>query len=549
MRVHVVCREFNHDAILPRLARMLTDRHEWTLGEGPDAGADVNHFSSYIEFAERHSDFFTTPTSAFFTHYEENTPYKAFWWDLANERIGLRLTCAPMYLARLQACGPAAPVRPPLDRGLFRPAARRPKAHDPPVVGVSGFVDRRSGRKGEHLLARLAGSALGGQISLIGSGRGWPVPTHRRSVIELPAFYQSLDVYLCTATVEGIPMPPLEALACGIPIVIPIGVGMLDELPDLPGLYRYPAGDYAAMEAAVRRACFEPDDWDPERLRAATEPYTVENWIGDHRKAFEELLHLPRMRLESDLHGKRGVYYVAYGGPARKCAESAMALFREHVQGVEIAVAAKEPIGPEDVWIDAPDADIGGRSAKTRIYDLAPENWQYIMYLDADTEVVADISWLFQPLLDGWDMVICKNPGKYHLARYMRRSDNGDECEHTFKFLGTDEVLQLNGGVFTFQRNERTAAFFRCWHEEWNRWGKRDQGALLRALWRHPVRLFVLTNHWNTITRYVDGDPRRYTAGILHYPMTARRWRGIVRGRSDSAEAWGQVRQWEEGQK
>jgi hypothetical protein len=140
--------------------------------------------------------------------------------------------------------------------------------------------------------------------------------------------------------------------------------------------------------------------------------------------------------------------------------------------------------------------------------------------------------------MDGWDMTIAKNPAKYHLAWQMKRSDNHDECDYTFGRLSTGELVQLNGGVFAFQRNDRTAQFFHAWHTEWQKWGKRDQGALLRAMFDYPVKLYVLENYpWNTITRYDD----REDACIKHYPMTARRWRGKVRSDSRSKEAWAVV--------
>jgi lipopolysaccharide biosynthesis glycosyltransferase len=160
------------------------------------------------------------------------------------------------------------------------------------------------------------------------------------------------------------------------------------------------------------------------------------------------------------------------------------------------------------------------------------------MYLDADTEVVADISFLFQLLEDGWSVVFCTNPAQYVLAREMRRPDNQDECDETFKLMGSDEMLQLNGGVFAFRRHEETERFFRAWHQEWCRYGKRDQAALNRVLYGEPIRLYVLGNAWNTIKRYLD---RSITAGILHYPLSARRWRGVLNGRLDSSEAWAAV--------
>lgn len=219
-----------------------------------------------------------------------------------------------------------------------------------------------------------------------------------------------------------------------------------------------------------------------------------------------------------------------------------MASFKTHMPDVEIALASSNKLGGEDIFINHPDEDIGGRAAKVQINDLVPKDWEYIMYLDADTEVIADISFLYQVLEDGWDMVICKNPARFHVAREMKRGDNNDECEVTFRQIGTDELIQLNAGVFAYQRNDRTKAFFDAWHREWKRYGKRDQAALLRALFNYPLKLYVLGNEWNTITRYDSPD---ISAGVLHYPMTARRWRGKIAGRSDGKEAWQAVKDFE----
>jgi lipopolysaccharide biosynthesis glycosyltransferase len=214
---------------------------------------------------------------------------------------------------------------------------------------------------------------------------------------------------------------------------------------------------------------------------------------------------------------------------------------------IPITLAAAEPLGLEDHFAACPDGpgtvmDIGGRHAKLKVDELAPKDWTHILYLDADTEVTANISFLWEVLEDGWDLVICKNPGKYHLTRNMVRPDNKDECEKTFGILGTDEVMQLNGGVFGYQRNERTKAFFEAWYQEWQKFGKRDQAAMLRALWRVPLKMLVLTSVWNTVPTY---DAAETSAGIMHYPMRARRWRGVVHARSDDEEAWKEVRKWE----
>ena len=345
-------------------------------------------------------------------------------------------------------------------------------------------------------------------------------------------------------------MTVLEALRCGIPVVIPTHVGLLDELPETAGIYRYAVGDYDGLFKATEKAMAEVGGQDREGLAKAVEDYTPLRWCQDHVSGFEHLMgeeggHAdPPLRNDIDKHGRRGVLYVAYGKPARDCAKSAVKSLKSFMPDIPVAVVSDEPLGVCDAFIQHADIDIGGRDPKTQIYDLAPHDWEYVMYLDADTEVIASSYFLWQLLEDGWDMVICRNPAKYHVARMMERPDNKDECAVTFRQIGSDEVMQLNGGVFAFQRNPRTEAFFHSWHEEWKIYGKRDQGALLRALWKHPVKLYVLGNEWNNITRYPLPSPTP-AAFVNHFPMTARRWRGIVHYRSDSKEAWSSVKEFE----
>jgi len=343
-------------------------------------------------------------------------------------------------------------------------------------------------------------------------------------------------------------MPPLEALRCGIPVIIPRGVGILDDLPSIPGITRWQPGEgqQASMEQAIAKALLAPPV-DREALAEVTKQYTDEAWGQSHVQGFEKLVShpdtssIPGHTVET--RGARGVYYVAYGDPARKCAEGAITSFKQFMPDIPVALVSDKPIGNEDTFVQNPDLDIGGRLAKVRIDELAPAFWSYICYLDADTEIIAKSTFLWEIIEDGWDMVICKNPDRFHIASQMHRSDNVDECKYTFDMLGTDQLIQLNGGVFAYQRNARTRAFFRCWVDEWKRYGKRDQGALLRALNQYPLKLYVLGNEWNTITRY---DAKESAAWLLHYPMLARRWRGVIDHPLSSPEAWAAVDKFKE---
>lgn len=535
MKVHIVAHEWQSNQVLARLVGKLISSTDWTVSDSPDPRVDINYFFPYL-LLDRYPDFKATKTAAAFSHRETSRKNKADIWDRAASRVDLRLTWARQYYNLLSKTGPAAITLPFIDLGRFLPASER-QSHAKPLVGLSGYV-YEGGRKGETLVSRLAQGELGQEIALTASGKGWPVPTREYDWDQLPAFYQSLDVFLCTSLIEGIPMPPLEAMACGIPVVIPRGVGLLDELPNLQNIHRYTAGGYASMEAALREALAESIN--RESLRGAALRFTDQAWVSSHEDAFDSLLNevpaipanLPKWKSNA------GVFIVAFGIPARECAERCMVSIRDNMPGLPICLVSDQPIGLETIFVESEDVDIGARSAKTRIYDLAPSEWEYVLYLDADTEVVADIGFLFQLLEDGWEFVICINPAQYVLAREMLRPDNAEEIEETFGMLGTDEILQLNGGVFAFRRNDRTANLIRNWHKEWDRYGARDQAALDRALYTDPVRVYVLGNEWNTITRYLDASS---TAGILHYPMTARRWKGRINGRLDGSEAWASV--------
>jgi hypothetical protein len=536
LKIHIVYPgNGDEPGILSRLARALGDGTGYSMGQRPDHAADLNYYLPYLLYGGGYPE---AMAAAWFTHREEGWYEKAAQWDKVAHRVDLRVTSTRLYHDMLAGSGPVAMATPPIDDQFFGPLAQH--RYPGRVVGIAGYV-YRSGRKGEQLIARLLKKPLGKDIELRAIGRGWPCRTEEISWASLPDFYRSIDVLLCTSLVEGPGYPPMEALACGTKVVVPREVGIFDEFPDIPGIVRYEKNNLDDMCNALREALHAVAD--PGELRRAVEGYTARRWVDDHKAAFEQLLHPvpPVERNLPDWRGNAGVYMVAYGNPARRCAEKAVASWHRHMPGVPVCVVSDEQplgLGDGDVFVQQPDADLGARSVKTRIYDLAPQGWRYVLYVDADTEVVADVEFLFQALADGWEMLMCYNPARYILARHMIRPDNKDECTETFKVMGGDELIQFNGGVFGFRRCERTARFFRDWHGEWLRWGKRDQAAFSRTLYSNPLRLLTLGVEWNTITRYFPGER---TAGILHYPTLARRYQGIINDRLDSPEAWRQA--------
>lgn len=551
MKVHVVAQRLHADRILPRLARYLAAWNGWTVSHEPDNNADANYFCNYLTWRTQFNGWNNTWTSAFFTHKDLTIPLKGQYWDDAARFIDQAIICARRW-ARYLPAGKIAYARAPVEVERF--VIRQPPRAEQPIVGFSGFV-YHDGRKGEALVKRLVRDKLAQRLTFRASGRGWPVPTKGYSWGDMPAFYQGLNVLAIVASNEGIPMPPLEALACGVKIVIPTDCGMLDELPDIDGIYRYANSDYASFIGALQRAAFGgPVDRKAMRDIIIAD-YTVPNWCEDHKRAIEAVcpvqgavsLYTPNVPAVPegplpDWHGTSGIYAVAFGEPSRECARKLIGSVRKHMPGLPVCLVSTKPLGGETIFVEQRDSDIGGRIAKLKAYELAPAAWRYVLYLDADIELVQPIDYLFQLLQDGWEMAICKDMNRYHTANMMLRPDNTDEAHATWAILLSPEgSFQYNGGMMAFRRSEATRDFFRSWQTEWQKYGKRDQGALLRALYGNPLRLYLLGNQWNASDRYPTPDGE---IAVWHHNTQARRWGGLIKGRIDSPEAWAAVETW-----
>lgn len=278
--VNIVCKRPTADRIIPYKARLLRDACGYGLSESANSAAAWNY---YFPYADAPKELAPTFTAAYFTHKDESNPMKLAKWEEMAATVDLRICSSDKYLDELRQYGRCAKALPPIEFDKFVIAPQRNQGV--PRVGLSGFC-YGDGRKGEALVAQLAQSLLGQTVHLTASGRGWPVETIGYARADLPRYYQSLDVFLCSSTLEGIPMTILEAMACGVRCVIPMHVGIIDELPYIPDLFRYTAGDYRSMEVAVEAALVDLKNTRREELRAAVAPYSIANWAQGHREAF-----------------------------------------------------------------------------------------------------------------------------------------------------------------------------------------------------------------------------------------------------------------------
>jgi hypothetical protein len=237
-KVHLVGKQDRW--ILGRYARILTDRLGWSIGERSRTDVDVNLFWPYL-LINVGNHLPKTKNAAFFTHLEEternrSKNSKVNRWHNAAGIVDLRICMTEKYRKILVPNGPTVHVSVPIEVARFRPRKLR--------VGVAGKVYALS-RKGENLVRRLVETK---EFEVIGAGKGWPCPTKFYNWKDMPNFYQSLDIFLVTSEVEGGPVTMLEALSCGVPVVAPTGVGMVDEYT----VATYQRGDFQSMLKRLR---------------------------------------------------------------------------------------------------------------------------------------------------------------------------------------------------------------------------------------------------------------------------------------------------------
>lgn len=115
---------------------------------------------------------------------------------------------------------------------------------------------------------------------------------HGVPTAQMPDFYRNLDAFLHTShDEEGFPLPPLEAMACGVPVALTT-IRSFAVLPDA-AVIRYPPEDAAAVPGVLEQLAR------PERRKAlrqaglaAAAEYRIEKVLD----RFEEVLAVENLR-------------------------------------------------------------------------------------------------------------------------------------------------------------------------------------------------------------------------------------------------------------
>ncbi len=186
-----------------------------------------------------------------------------------------------------------------------------------------------------------------------------------------------------------------------------------------------------------------------------------------------------------------GAVYVAYGDNAQREALASITSLRDHHPDLPVAVIGDDKLNA-DMRLDVDVPGYGARQAKLQMNLLSP--FDQTIYIDADTRIRGPVNAGFDVLGDGWDMVVTPSTRQHNAAfQHLTESDR----RLTLKEMGTDHVLQLQAGVMWWRNCTEVDRLFAAWRDEWAKFERMDQGALIRAIRRTPVRIWLLGGPFN----------------------------------------------------
>lgn len=209
---------------------------------------------------------------------------------------------------------------------------------------------------------------------------------------------------------------------------------------------------------------------------------------------WEEVERSGTMIAFRNLLAEQGILYAAFGEKAIANVENSIQTVKKFAADMPIAVIGDKPVQGADIFIQHVDVDMGARAAKTRMYSLSP--FRKTLFLDADTEMQSDPTHGFG-LLEHVDLVMAQDPVRiFNETKWPGLVQ--DEVRTTLSETAGGDFLYYNSGVIFFRRSEANKRLFQAWNQEWTRWGRQDQPALFRAMYRKPVRMASMRAPWNT---------------------------------------------------
>lgn len=185
----------------------------------------------------------------------------------------------------------------------------------------------------------------------------------------------------------------------------------------------------------------------------------------------------------------RGAIWVALGKNAEREATKSVASFKKYNRlPARVLKELSFPV-PGGLTIDQQ-----AHWAKVSANQWTP--YRDTLMLDADTRIRGDLSLGFKMLGKGWEVILVPSVPPQTGAILWNLS--GAERRYTLEQLGTWRYVMFNTGVMYFRNTKGVRELFECWREEWLQFKDRDQGALLRALRKCPVALWLIGHPFNS---------------------------------------------------
>ena len=213
---------------------------------------DALYYMNYVWYDED----IEKPSAVYFTHYRGNHAQFDKVWKKAAALSDIQICISERTadLVRSQGGKSVHVIKPGVDKSLYRTDI---------TFGVCGAV--KDDRKGEWLVEQMMDAGY----RVKAWGTGWPCETVSDDFADLPNFYRSIDYLVVTSTLEGGPVPVIEAIGMGVPVIAP-DVGWCWEYPTI----HYAVGRWESLN---------------EVLTQLTHPPTWEEWGEQHRRVLGEL--------------------------------------------------------------------------------------------------------------------------------------------------------------------------------------------------------------------------------------------------------------------
>lgn len=221
---------------------------------------------------------------------------------------------------------------------------------------------------------------------------------------------------------------------------------------------------------------------------------------------------------------QRGVVYIATGDKHIRAAIHSARSVRRHCPDLPIHLFADAK--PEPFLAGAPSpfnswAGIENPHRRSKVDYMCRSPYEETLYLDADTEIVADIREVFA-LLEKFDLALA-----HHVIR--------NTPHHTWKQELPPSFPEFNSGVILFKNNPGVAGLLEAWRQAYHEAGLfPDQFTLREILWESDLKLAVLPPEYNTVMMKYPLIWRKGEAipKILHFRkyVEGRWW--LVRGLS-----------------